>query len=239
MASGIPPVDSAFVSGSLVLSHEGRAAADVASEIWQASTLATVMGAVCIILSICFLKKIVNILPSILACFVRKKEIYNLENSRKLALDRDITALVSIPTFCFIVSCYRLYSPSFLENASISENLLATTGIFLAYVLIRFIAVKIVFGRKDKERLPSTAIHCPFTFFILTAWFVVICAGIVAVFGLSSQIFLWGIGLIYIVFLLREMQILLSFCSLFSTFLYLCALEFLPTGALIASAIML
>jgi hypothetical protein len=47
----------------------------------------------------------------------------------------------------------------------------------------------------------------------------------------------WISGSIYTVFILRKTQIFLSSGSIFASFLYLCALEILPTGVLIASAV--
>ena len=44
-------------------------------------------------------------------------------------------------------------------------------------------------------------------------------------------------ALIYALFMLRKLQIFASGCSFFAAFLYLCALEILPTGVLVASAI--
>ena len=47
------------------------------------------------------------------------------------------------------------------------------------------------------------------------------------------------LALFYGVFLIRKCQILSTFCNPFTTFLYLCALELLPTGLLAASAVFL
>jgi hypothetical protein len=48
---------------------------------------------------------------------------------------------------------------------------------------------------------------------------------------------LWISACIYLIFILRKTQILISSASFFAAFLYLCALELIPTGALAASAI--
>ena len=44
-------------------------------------------------------------------------------------------------------------------------------------------------------------------------------------------------ALSYLILLLRRIQILSPYCNPFSLFLYLCALELLPTGIYIASAV--
>jgi hypothetical protein len=43
----------------------------------------------------------------------------------------------------------------------------------------------------------------------------------------------------YAIFIVRKHQFLLSGCNPFATFLYLCTLEILPTGILIATDIIL
>ena len=44
---------------------------------------------------------------------------------------------------------------------------------------------------------------------------------------------------VYFVFIIRKAQILSLTCGGFALFLYLCALEFIPTAALIVSAVVL
>jgi hypothetical protein len=48
---------------------------------------------------------------------------------------------------------------------------------------------------------------------------------------------LWVSALTYLLYLIRKIQILNSCCSFFTGFLYLCALEILPTGVLVTSAV--
>ena len=50
---------------------------------------------------------------------------------------------------------------------------------------------------------------------------------------------LWLSAGIYGLFLIRKIQIFTSNCSVFTAFLYLCALEIIPTGTLVVSAIIL
>jgi hypothetical protein len=48
---------------------------------------------------------------------------------------------------------------------------------------------------------------------------------------------LWVSAFIYALFLIRKTQIFSTSCSIFAAFLYLCALEMIPTGILVVSAI--
>ena len=51
-----------------------------------------------------------------------------------------------------------------------------------------------------------------------------------------KAILLWETALTYIVYIYRRGQIFAYVCNPFSTFLYLCSLELIPTSALVLSA---
>ena len=53
----------------------------------------------------------------------------------------------------------------------------------------------------------------------------------------AKNAILWISALTYLLHLVRKLQILSSSCSIFAGFLYLCALEILPTGVLVTSAV--
>ena len=50
---------------------------------------------------------------------------------------------------------------------------------------------------------------------------------------------IWVSGAIYLLFLIRRTQIFASSYNFFTVFLYLCALEIIPTGVLVTSAMIL
>ena len=62
------------------------------------------------------LRRLVGIMPSLLACVIRWKESVNLEASVKLSRDRDDMALAMIVPFCLVAFRFRLYSPENPEN---------------------------------------------------------------------------------------------------------------------------
>ena len=77
------------------------------------------------------LRRLVNIMPSLMACMIRGKESLNLEASVKLSLDRDALALAMIIPFCLVAFRYRLYSPGFIEG--MADN--SVLGIYFGIVL--------------------------------------------------------------------------------------------------------
>ena len=187
------------------------------------------------------LKQLVNILPSLLACLTRGKENINLESSVKLSRDRDILALAMIVPFCLIAVRYRFYVPSFLDGLSENAYLGACFGVFFIYLFLRFIMTKLFLPRKMPKMTYKAACRASFSFFII---YTLVLLAMGAFLGVSDvqetyvrNAMLWVSAFIYALFLLRKTQIFSTSCSVFAGFLYLCALEMIPTGILVVSAI--
>ena len=186
-------------------------------------------------------RRLVNIFPSLLACLIRGKESLNLEASVKLSRDRDALAFAMIVPFCIVAAGYDLYSPSFMEG--FSEN--AVTGIyfgvFFAYVLLRYLMTWLFRPHRMQQKVYRAAVKASSSFFIIGTLVLLVMAGIADVINVPEtdvrSAMLWVSALIYAVFLLRKTQIFSTSCSVFVAFLYLCALEMIPTGILVVSAI--
>ena len=81
------------------------------------------------------------------------------------------------------------------------------------------------------------------TFFVILTLMLLAAGGIMSVTGTDETVIktamLWISAGIYLLFILRKFEIFVSSCSVFTAFLYLCALEIIPTGTLVISAIIL
>jgi hypothetical protein len=88
-----------------------------------------------------------------------------------------------------------------------------------------------------------TAGNAAHTFFIILTLILLATGGVMAVTGADEHVIktamLWISAGIYMLFILRKLEIFISSCSVFTAFLYLCALEIIPTGTLVISAIIL
>jgi hypothetical protein len=88
-----------------------------------------------------------------------------------------------------------------------------------------------------------TAGNAAHTFFIILTLILLATGGVMAVTGADEHVIktamLWISAGIYLLFILRKLEIFISSCSVFTAFLYLCALEIIPTGTLVISAIIL
>lgn len=189
---------------------------------------------------VALLRNLVNIFPSLAACLFRAKESFNIDTSVKLQRDRNILALAFVLPFCLTAFRYGLYSPGFIENLSPNATLALTTGIFITYSLLR--AVLRTLARPHKAPATyATAATAAYTFFIILTLALLTTGGIMFLFNADSSsiknAMIWVSGIIYLIFLVRKVQIFASSYNYFTVFLYLCALEIIPTGVLITSAI--
>ena len=187
------------------------------------------------------LRRLVNIMPSLMACMIRGKESLNLEASVKLSLDRDALALAMIIPFCLVSFRYRLYSPDFIEEMADDSVLGVYFAVFASYLLLRFMMTWLFRPQKLPKKTYVAADKASRSFFIVYTLLLLAMGGI---FGLadvqdavSRDAMLWVSAFMYLLFLLRKTQIFSTSCSVFAGFLYLCALEMIPTGILVVSAI--
>ena len=187
------------------------------------------------------LRRLLNIFPSLLACLIRGKESLNLEASVKLSRDRDALALAMIVPFCLVAFRYRLYAPGFLGGFSENSLIGIYFAVFFAYVLLRSLMKWLMRPRRMQQKVYAAASKASSSFFIIGTLLLLATGGLLDLFNVPEtdvrSAMLWVSAFIYAVFLLRKTQIFTTSCSVFVAFLYLCALEMIPTGILVVSAI--
>ena len=197
------------------------------------------LALISVIVVMIFLKTIVEILPSVLACLIRWKENINIEASVRLSRDRDFSTIAMLIPFCLTVFRFRIYNPDFISNLPDSPRLWAIIGIFSAYLLIRKAATLMVHPRRMPQKTLSATEKSANTYFILLTLILLLVDSTCSFFDATQNAIrltsMWLSSLIYGLYLIRKLQIFASSCSLFTAFLYLCALEILPTGILITS----
>ena len=187
------------------------------------------------------LRRLVNILPSLLACLIRGKESINLEASVKLSLDRDALALAMIVPFCLTAFRYRLYSPVFLDGMSDDAVLGLTSAVFIVYAALRVATARLFRPQRMPKKTYDAAYKASYSFFIVYALLLLAMGALMGVIDMPENdirnAMLWVSAFIYLLFLIRKTQIFSTSCSVFVAFLYLCGLEMIPTGILVVSAI--
>ena len=200
-----------------------------------------ILALISLMIVITLLRRMVNIFPSLIACLIRSKECFNLEMSVKLRSDRNRLAFAMIIPFVLVATRFRLYSPIFMEGMGEGIRICVTSGVFITYILLRTALIYLVRPHRMKPGTYSTAGKAAYTFFIILTLILLATGGIMSFMDIDfltiHNAMIWLSGGIYLLFLLRKCQIFMSSCSIFTAFLYLCALEIFPTGILVVSAI--
>ena len=195
------------------------------------------IGLISLLLVLAKLRTFVNLTPSLVACVMRWKESVNME----LARERDSIYFILILPDVLIASRYNIFGLDFLDSLSPELSLAITAGIFLLIALIRF-AIQLPMGRgRCGERLYKAYLHSFRNFAIVASVLIMAVAGICSTIGVEDGTIAGTaritIAVCYLIYLIRKAQIFASANGAFSSFLYLCALELLPTAAVLAAAI--
>ena len=165
-----------------------------------------------------------------------------LEFSVSVKRERDTIAIVLLIPALMIMSRYNLYNPSFIASLPEVWHLAACAGALTAYLLLRMV---LYFAFKPKRHFDyyRLAHRAVFTFFILFMLLALPALGIMTIAHANEVVIKTVLYILlaiaYLLFLVRRAQILSLSCGGFTTFLYLCALEFLPTALLVVSAVVL
>lgn len=194
-----------------------------------------------VLLMILQLKRVLQLAPLLSDSLFRVRGSSTLENSVHYNGDRNRLAYTLMIPAVLVTARYELYRPSFLEALPFNLYLLAVAGVFVAYVLLRQLLFRWLKPRRryDSYVLAHQTGH---TYFIVLMVLVLMTVGVLTVFHARDWLFRGliyaEIPLVYSFYIFRKMQILSLFCNPLRTFLYLCALEFLPAALLIVSAVL-
>ena len=201
----------------------------------------TILLAIGLIFFLLIIKTFVGIVPSLMATVIRWKESLNLEASVKLSRDRNTIAACAIIPFCLTIITYNVYDMKCLSALRPDAHFWTLMGIFCIFIATRTIIERSLKPKRIQSKTYKAVISVSYSFFIIMTMFMLFMSGISTLFNISLEhtknAMLWISALIYLLHLIRKLQIFNSSCSIFIGFLYLCALEILPTGVLIASAV--
>ena len=203
--------------------------------------LKDILITISVLTAMLLLRSIVSIFPSLAACMARTKECFNLESSVKLSRDRDLLAWAMILPFCLLTYSFNLFGTGFMNGYNEDLRLLVIIGMFALYIAFRYAVYKLFSTQRIPTRTYSTGGFAAHTFFVILTFLLLATGGFMTATGADKEVIktamLWISAGIYLLFIVRKLEIFTSSCSIFTAFLYLCALEIIPTGTLVISAI--
>jgi hypothetical protein len=179
------------------------------------------------------IRTFVGVVPSLMATVIRWKESLNLEASVKLSRDRNTVADCAAIFFCLIVIRYDVYDLKCLQNVGLNAHFWILIGTSCLFIAVRTFIEHTIRPRRIQAKSYVAVVRVSYSFFIVLTMLLLLTSGIATVFDISLEhtrnAILWISALTYLLHLVRKLQILSSSCSIFAGFLYICALEILPT----------
>ena len=201
--------------------------------------LGEVMMVIFILLALLLVGNFIGIIPHLADSILRARGSTALEGSVRVSRDRNIIAMVFVIPAIVIMYRYCLYYPDFVKGMTPNARLWTTMGVVVGYLLLRHILFLWLKPRRSDAY--SMSHRAGYSFFILMNLVVFFTLGILLLFNTRDAavrtVILVEVILFYAVYFFRRGQILSTNCKPFTTFLYLCALEILPTGLFVASAL--
>ncbi len=198
------------------------------------------LSALCVVL---FLQRIVGISGYLVGGLFRWKPILKLEENMGLMRDRNGVAAIMLIPACLVASRYGLYAPDFMRLVPEDFRTLVIVGVVLAAEIVRALLIEILRSGKISRDIYGVANRSVYNFFILGVIAAVLTCGAGSFLGANDMLIR---GLVYaeiclslLIAFIRKTQILSNTCNLFRAILYLCALEILPAGLIVASALYL
>ena len=204
--------------------------------------VASILVAVSVLLFLLALRSFLNVLPYLADGIFRARGSAALENSVRVSRDRNLVAAVFLIPAILLIYRYRLFDIAWFDTLSPDMRLAAVAGVFLGYLLIRFLLYRWLRPRRRYDDY-QMAYRAGYTFFILLMMLALLTVGICYVLRLPDltikTLLLAETGVMYLLYLFRRGQILSMSCNSLTTFLYLCGLELLPTALLVVPAVIL
>lgn len=207
----------------------------VATDFWSAGglPLEILLVVTCMVALMC-LSSMVDSFQPLLASIFKWKEADLAGNSMKLRIARRRTSLGLVLPFVLVASRYGLLTCGDEPLGTI----LITGTVFSAYLLLRLV-IRLFAGIRGKaSRGWYGAVSCHYGYFAILTAVMLVSAAILTPAGVSDtvvrEVLLWEIGGLYLLNLVRKLQILVHYNGFFGGILYLCTLEILPSGTLLA-----
>ena len=229
-----------FQTGQLLLPDAPPAALTGAGE--GLSLVASILVAVSVLLFLLALRSFLNVLPYLSDNILRARGSAALESSVRVSRDRNLVAAVFLIPAILLLYRYRLVDAAILDTLTPDFRLLAVAGLFLAYVIVRYLLYRWFKPRRRYDEYQK-AYRTGYTFFILTMMLALVSVAVCYILRLPDStvktVLLVESGALFLLYLLRKGQILSLSCKPLTTFLYLCALELLPAAILVVPAAVL
>lgn len=233
----IPPVSDAFLEGRLEMTHKIIQQTQIVSSVESYATIVSILLLFFFVFFFSNLREIFNLLPILLGSLSNRNICLNVEHIRNNTRNRNVAAYIMIIPLGMLAGRIGLLQPSVMKDVPLGWMILITVGFLFLYFLVRKTAL--LFHKPNRITTDAwKVVQNGWKNYFIIGSFLCCLAGIpLILFGApertTSTVILTVFGLLYIINLVRNTQIISQSCSIMATILYLCALEIIPTGALV------
>ena len=238
-----PLVGEAFNAGSLMMPVDVSEPAGMLEHTWSSWPLNSWLIIISALLIAFNLVNFYRIGAHIVKGMTRWRWNNSIEASIQISRTRDTLALLMVIPACLVIGRYGIFSADAMQLCPEAWRTAAVLGVFFSWLILRFLISRTFAARLRSSGAFETAYKYDRTFFISLVIVNLAAVGICGVFGASDSVVRTCMelvsGIMYIAFIFNKGEILSSTFHPFTTFLYLCTLEFLPLGLLIAANVWL
>ena len=233
--SFIRPAVEAFKTGTLQMATSPGQGQELAYK-WGEYPLNVALVVASVFFFLFILDSFLHCNPTVLSCLTRWRNNYRLENSVPLVRSRNWTFVSCLLPFCLIAARYNFFDIGFITEQPAEYRTLFYIGVFLAFMLLRFVIYKVVRPMHGSMETYRIAHRSAMNFFIPYTILMLVTIGVLRLFHLDADnvrtVLLCESGAVFFLYLITKLEILASSYGVLTTFLYLCGLELLPAAAL-------
>lgn len=219
------PGSDAFLQGRL------SSVSDTVAWAGGNDTFVSILLSAAVILFILAMRRFTKIFPLVSEGVFRWKLLENIEDSVSVSRDRTLVMLSLLPAFCFMLSLYGIVSPKAIAVLSPGLRCLAVLAFMALMLFLRNFMSIFTKPRKISYDTAETLIRLLYDFIILLTVIMAVTAGVASLAGIGIRtvktIMIYESACVFVLFLVRKVQIAGVFCDNFKTFLYLCSPEIL------------
>ena len=176
--------------------------------------------------------------PPLLYSYSRSRGAEALEQSLGTARVRNMIALSLTLPFCLILDRFQALRPAYMDAVPAAWSVPVTIGFVLAYLILRALCYLSCRIRRFGTKVAHTLRHNLYNYLMLVLPILLLETAVLLLFRvpdeIATSVVRWTLTAVWALATWRTGQILHAYCSGFSTFLYLCALELLPAAVLVA-----
>ncbi len=238
----IRPVEDALLQGRLVMPAGTCEMMGNVAPPWGSYVINMVMVCLCVLIFIFQLRRNLRIVPYLLEGLFRSKKLLDLEEGVRLIRDRNSLSVNAVLILVLVSSRYGLFRPSYMDGFCPGMQTLLILVAFILILLFRHLMIVGMSRYMLEGELYQLNNRIANDYVIVMAYTVLLMVGLLSLFGISAEtirtVSYYAIAVIYGLFLLRRSQILSGSCAQLPAILYLCILEILPAGLLVATEIL-